>query len=212
MRRFTSLVAAALLALGVGATQAVALTNIAGGIYKGRVPVKLVEINGSFGNQIGSTTISLRVSRSVVSDLRIGPTPVECAGLKRKTPPLSRFPRVNLKKEKPFNPEDALLSVSFTQTPLNPTASNPWVLSGTTEEDSGLVAISGRFITEPFAGISYFESDPGGFELFFSTNSKGEFGPAGTDGVSNPCQVRAESFGLKRVGAPHHARHKRKVA
>lgn len=205
-RFFTSLAATALLALGAGPTQAIALSNIPGGIYKGRVLVNLVEINGSFGNQTGSTTVSLRISHSVVSDLRIGPTPVECGGLRLKTPPLSRFPKVNLKKQKPFDPADALLSVSFTQTPLNARASNPWVLSGVPEEDSGLVALSGRFITEPLSGTSFFEGDPGGFEVFLSTNSKGEFGPPGPDGVSNPCQVRAEAFGLKRVGVGHRKR------
>ncbi len=209
---FASLAVIALLALGASAGQAIALSNIPGGIYKGRVPVGLVEINGSFGDQIGSTSVSLRVTHSVVSDLRIGPTPVECGGRKLKTPRLSGFPKVNLKKQKLFNPDDALLSVSFTQTPLNASGSNPWVLSGVPEEGSGLVALSGRFITEPFSGISFFEGEPGGFELFFSTNSKGEFGPPGPDGVYNPCQVRAETFGLKRVGVRHHGHHKRRVA
>jgi hypothetical protein len=73
---FTSITAIALLALVAGPSQAIASVNDPGGIYNGRVPVKLVEINGSFGNQTGSTTVSLSVSHSVVSDLRIRP-PVE---------------------------------------------------------------------------------------------------------------------------------------
>jgi hypothetical protein len=201
----TSVACVSLLALSAPVAGAMAARNIPGGTYKGRVAVSVVEINGALGKGIGSTKLSLKVSHSVVSGMRIGPVPEECGGLKLRTPPLSGFPRVNLKKEKLFNPSDALLSVEFTQSPLNATASNPWVLFGVPVFDGGtaVVDLAGSFIA------GHFEGAPGGFGVFVETNDRGELGPPGPDGLFNACGVRAESFFLRRVGAKkkHHGRH-----
>ncbi len=201
-RFLASIASVSLLALSATGGQAMAGNNVPAGTYKGSVAVDVVAINGELGKGIGSTALSLRVAHSVVSGMRIGPTPEECGGLKLKTPPLSGFPAVNLKKQKLFNPSDALLSVSFTQSPLNASASNPWVLFGVPLEQAGAatVGLSGNFIA------GHFESTPGGFEVFVETNSKGELGPPGPDGLSNTCKVQAQGFDLKRVGV-HKKRH-----
>jgi hypothetical protein len=187
------LVALASVALLVGSSSASAKKrgkNVPGGIYRGTVALV-----GASQNSIGSTAVSLQVSHSVVSGMQVGPTPLECDRTAAiTTPALSGFPAVNLKAETGFNPSDALLSVKFTQSPLNATASNPWVTNSFPNEDAGVadVGIAGTFIAGAFLG------NPHGFVVDATTNAQGQLGPPGPIGTENRCSATALSFNLKR--------------